>query len=193
METSWHITVNHSGKMLNMQSLSSSHPPSCEKKPCYKECFDVRLVKRWSSVTKARARNTDAMINVLLPDAALPRVNAAVFRLNAGGELWNVTHARNMIRIAKHNPRTTFALWTHEPKLVQAAIKSEGKPCNLVLVYSSMNYNKPDRKPKNFDKVFTVYTKDQDVDINCGALKCFDCLKCYTVGEPTVYIKERKK
>lgn len=196
----WHITTKHTGKMENMQSLSSANPPSCFERAAKKQgpcgaCYDLLMKKRYKNLNAAHAKNSDAMINVLLPTAALPRVNAAYFRLNAGGELWNVTHAVNMLRIARHNPHTSFALWTHEPKLVIEAIKKEGKPSNIKLIYSSQNFNKRDRLPRYFDKVFTVYTKEEatSVEINCGARKCFDCLKCYDPNNKTVFINELKK
>jgi hypothetical protein len=188
--------------MAGMQSLSSANPPSCLERAAKKQgpcgdCYDLLMKRRYKNLNPAHARNSDAMVNVPLPSAALPRVNASFFRLNAGGELWNVTHAINMLRIARHNPYTNFALWTHEPKLVIEAIKKEGKPDNITLIYSSQNYNKRDKLPRFFDKTFTVFTKDfinsNDVDINCGARKCFDCLKCYDPRNKTTHINELKK
>jgi hypothetical protein len=164
--------------------------------PCH-GCYSQRAMARYPSAHQRFEKNTEALSKVLLPLAALPRVNASVIRFNAHGELKNALMAINYFRIAKHNPRTQFSLWTHDPKYVQEAIKKEGKPENLILIYSSQKYNKPDRLPRNFDKVFTVYTKDfvkqNDININCGAKKCWDCFKCYDPNDTTKHIKELKK
>ena len=203
MKADIHITKRMTGKMEHMQSLSSGFSDSCYVRsnmpdsPCY-GCYSIRMMKRYKNAKDRFQKNTDAMNNVLLPSVALPRINASIFRFNAHGEIDNVIHARNFLRIAKHNPRTQFTLWTHDPKKVIAAIKEEGgKPDNLILIYSSQKLNKIDKLPMHFDKVFTCYTKDyiknNTVDINCGEKKCFDCMTCYDKDNKTVQINELMK
>jgi len=155
-------------------------------------------MKRYENAKNRFQKNTEAMNNVLLPNAALPRINASTFRFSAHGELDNVIHARNSLRIAKYNLRTQFTLWTHDPKKVITAIEEEGgKPDNLILIYSSQKLNKIDKKPLHFDKVFTCYTKDyvknNTININCGEKKCFDCMTCYDKNNKTVQINELMK
>lgn len=196
------ITENMSGKMDMMKSLNSGFSKACHirskdpESPCY-GCYSQKAMKRYKTASVRFQKNTDALSKVLIPEIALPRVNASTFRFNAHGEIENNIHAVNLFRIAKKNPRTQFSLWTHDPKFIQHAIKKEGKPSNLILIYSSQKLNKADRKPKNFDKVFTVYTKDHaknnHIDINCGAKKCWDCMKCYDPNDTTTHIKELLK
>lgn len=197
-----HTTETMSGKMSFLKSINNGFGEGCHRRskdpesPCF-NCYSIKAMKRYPSAANRFQKNTDAMTNVLLPEAAIPRINASVVRFNAHGELSNALHARNLFRIAKRNPRTQFSLWTHDPKYVQEAIRHEGKPENLILIYSSQKLNKADRKPKNFDKVFTVYTKDfvkeNQTEINCGKMKCWDCMKCYDPTDTTTHIKELLK
>ena len=66
------------------------------------------------------------------------------------------------------------------------AIKELGKPDNLICVYSSDHLNQVSQDFSNYswiDKVFTVYdkaySKQNNVEINCGARNCLTCHKCY--------------
>ena len=106
-----------------------------------------------------------------------PVVTTELFRINAHGELINVIHARNMLRLAKANPNTKVGLWTKRPNLVWEAIKLEGKPDNVSLVYSSPWVNLESKPPRDFDHTFTVF--DYDTNINCGGHKCNECRLCY--------------
>ena len=63
--------------------------------------------------------------------------------------------------------------------------KRRAKPDNLIIIRSSMFINKAVKPGYWFvDKTFTVYDKEyikaNQVDINCGARDCINCLKCYT-------------
>ena len=86
------LTKKMNGKMEYMQSLNSGFAPSCyvrsntSDSPCY-GCYSMRMMKRYKTAEQRFKKNTDAMCNVLLPDAALPRINASVFRFNAHGEI----------------------------------------------------------------------------------------------------------
>jgi hypothetical protein len=114
-------------------------------------------------------------------------------RFHAFGELINVVHLYNYLKIVEAAPDKTFALWSKRVDLMRK-LDSKLKPKNLITIYSTPRIDviKP-VIPKGFDKVFTVYSrkfaKDNDIDINCGAKKCFTCKRCYSFDGPT-YINE---
>lgn len=184
-----HITSKHTGKMEGMVSLSTSPGANsfCQKMSksdnnviCEK-CYAFRLCKIYPSLEKALARNSEILSSGPLEE--VPRVNVAYFRFNSFGELHNEVHLINLITIAMHNKKTTFVLWTKRKDLVNKCKVSI--PKNMIMIYSSSKINprKSTKPPKNFDKLFSVYSKDyvkeKNIDINCGGNKCFDCLKCY--------------
>ena len=67
----------------------------------------------------------------------LPTILDAFFRFNAHGELINLTHLENLVRIAKKNPHCNFALWTKRNDLIVKYFKTRDKPKNFILVYSN--------------------------------------------------------
>jgi len=195
-----HITTKHTGKMDGMVSLSTSPEKNSFCKGMAKsdnnviceKCYAFRLCKIYPSLEKALARNSEILSSGPLEE--VPRVNVAYFRFNSFGELHNAQHLANLISIAKHNSRTTFALWTKRKDLVNRC-KIE-IPSNMIMIYSSSKINprKSTNPPKNFDKLFSVYSKDyakkNDIDINCGDRKCFECLKCYDKNSGYDIIRE---
>jgi len=127
------------------------------------------------------------------PRRYLPRPpNALYIRFSAHGELINLAHAVNLLRICDLAPGSTFSLWTKRPGLVAQAIKRHGgKPSNLILIFSNdKEFNKAAALPPGFDKTFNNQTeKDKGSPSNCfGA--CLDCLKCYTLEDKTRHIFE---
>jgi len=197
--TGIHFTLNHTGKMEGMQSLSTSclMNPAClarMKDPdsiCSK-CFAAAMHKRYSALGLRLAHNTQALSEKLYSINELPIVNAAFFRLESFGDLVSVTQAQNYLRLCERNPWTRFALWTKNPGYLARAIELEGsKPDNLSVILSSpyMNTTCDAGRWDFVDKTFTVWTKDainaQNVQINCGSRKCLDCMLCYTKNDVT--------
>lgn len=198
--TGVHFTLNHTGKMEGMQSLSTSCTlnPACAarmKDPdsiCSK-CFAAAMHKRYSALAACLEKNSVALSQWCYYPEELPIINAAFFRLESFGDLINTDHARNYLRICKRNPWTRFALWTKNPGILARAIEMEGgKPENLNVILSSPFINTPcDASPWPFvDKTFTVYDKPGQKEleaaggcINCGSRKCLDCLLCYTKND----------
>lgn len=138
----------------------------------------------------AWARNGQILSAGPLDFKQIPKFQpGSIVRFNGHGELVNGQHMGNILAICRNNPESTFTLWTKRIGLVQAAIRKYGKPENLILIRSSKSLNKAAKLPRYFDKVFTVYSKDQDVKINCGAKSCATCRLCYTHNE-IVHVKE---
>lgn len=121
----------------------------------------------------------------------VPRIKDRFFRFNSHGELINSLHLFNLYRIAIKNSQTTFTLWSKRIGIVSRFFKKHKKPDNLILIYSNPFIDKKVKKPKVFDKVFNVKTKD--IDINCGNKKCLACLYCYQRDNGIDVINEKIK
>lgn len=191
-----HITEKMSGKMEGMMSLSTSCKtnPFCAKHAAVKgsiceKCYAQRQMKRYTRMSPCLEKNAEVLTSSVIPIEYLPTINAAFFRLEAFGDLINTTQVVNYFNLCKKNPHTKFALWTKNPQMI-APVASE-KPDNLQIVLSSIMINQTvNNKYPFIDKIFTVYdqaTIDRDnININCGAKKCLECLKCYTKGETVI-------
>lgn len=200
-----HFTLKMNGKMSGMQSLSTSvlENPFCKKyrleegSICSK-CYAATQMKCYINMQACFARNTEVLTKQIIPIQDWALLNAAFFRLEAFGDLNNVTQVINYFNLCKANPQVNFALWTKTPALIQAAInKGYKKPKNLQVVLSSKRINEVAEIKHDFiDKVFTVYDKEyikeHNVDINCGKKKCLACRKCYTKNK-LVFINEELK
>lgn len=187
-----HFTVNHTGKMENMVSLSTAVTTNkrCQKNASIKgsvceKCFAARQMKIFPSMQNPMAENQRILTSDILPDELLPVINNLYFRFEAFGDLNNATQVINYFNICKKNPAVKFALWTKNPDYIAEAIRAgHNKPENLNIVLSSLFLDKERKTRYDFvDKVFTVYTKqyikENDVNINCGAKNCFTCGLCY--------------
>ena len=203
-----HYTINHTGKMAGLQSLSSSVllNPSCIKRMqnndtiCSK-CFAAAMMNRYKDLDRCVQENTPILTGSVLPDSVLPIIPVRYFRFESVGELINATQVINYFNIARKNPDTLCALWTKNPHIVARAIAAgHEKPANLQIVLSSPLINKPIKSTKYgfIDKIFTVYDKKSAtaVNINCGARSCLACGRCYRsnpAGVAVQYVNELLK
>ena len=137
------------------------------------------------------------------------------FRFEALGDLINVAHAKNYMKMCLKNADADCALWTKNPHLLWTAVLAMGgKPQNVQFVLSSPYVNKPDIGTywrynarcnevfgyPLFDKLFTVWTEDEakkkNVQFNCcGAdgmkdRKCKNCLNCYKRENYNEFVNE---
>jgi hypothetical protein len=120
----------------------------------------------------------------------LPTINAAIFRFHGHGELINPVHLRNLYAIARHNPQTTFALWTKRRALVRLG---QVRPDNVVLIYSNPSLDRIMQKPpKGFDRVFNNVPASYTGPANCTGQKCIECLVCYQHGGEAVIVEHAK-
>jgi hypothetical protein len=187
-----HFTVNHSGKMEGMVSISTSVTTNerCEKNAKIKgsiceKCFAAKQMKVFPSMEKPMVENQRILTSEILPLEKLPIINNIYFRFEAFGDLNNDIQVINYFNMCYKNPRVKFALWTKNPDFIAEAIaKGYEKPENLNIVLSSLFLNKERINRYDFvDKVFTVYDKsyikENNVNINCGARNCFSCGLCY--------------
>lgn len=124
---------------------------------------------------------------------ALP-IASRVCRFNSDGDIENATQARNYFRTAKAHSGVRFALWFKNLPAVRAAYEAEGKPKNLILIYSScrIGESREDlfRTYPWIDYCFTVYPDHKTTDAaitaganSCNGKKCKECgrrgFSCY--------------
>lgn len=202
--TGIHPTLNHTGKMEGMASLSTSCQlnPYCRSRAENPElvcshCYAQRQMKMYKNMNPLLKRNTEILTSRLLEDEEIPIINRRFFRFESFGDLVNETQCLNYFRICKKNPKVHFALWTKNIWIVEEAIKTETKPKNLQVVLSSYKLNQQGNTYwfPYVDKIFTVFTKEyikaNNISINCGAANCLKCQKCYLPGER--FINEKLK
>ena len=190
-----HFTLNHTGKMNGIHSLSTSCKGNaqCQKNAQIKgsiceHCFSFAMMKRYTNLDSCMERNAEILRAGILPADQIPTTTGVIFRFESFGDLANWIQAANYIQIATRNPQTRFALYTKNPRFIAEAIaKGYEKPANLVIVFSSLFLNAQARAPYPFiDKVFTVYDSEEKAPngINCGARSCFTCQRCYRASKP---------
>ena len=200
-----HYTVNHTGKMEGMQSISTSviENSRCAKNAQIKgsiceKCFASKQVKIFPSMQKPLAKNQEILTSRILDDHEIPTIYAKYFRFESFGDLNNDIQVINYFKHCYKNPDVKFALWTKNPDYIATAIKKGyEKPNNLNIVLSSLFINVQRKTRYEFvDKVFTVYDKqhigENETNINCGSRSCFKCGLCYEKNDVKI-INEKLK
>lgn len=206
-ETGLHVCIKHNGKMEGLQSLSTSPVLNkyCEyrsKNPALicNKCFAIAMHNgAYPDLNNCTKKNTEILTSRILADEEWILLNVAYFRLEAFGDLNNVTQAINYLNFVRLNPQVTaFSWYTKNPWFIEQAFKQTGmkKPKNLIIGISSPCYNHP-VKPDRWwfaDFVFTVYTAEyaveHDIQINCGDRVCMECLRCYKHHKGIMYVNE---
>lgn len=175
--------------------MQATEDPAIICRYCYtKSMWDAaRFAHHIIGLILANVKLTDA-------EAATIAIPTGFFRFNSDGELINSTHAENLLRIARTHPATSFAIWTKRPALLDAAIRKEGKPENLICGVSSPMINTPFRERWSWtDFIFTVYTPAgmekalTRGERECNGRKCMMCgFHCYHQhsGPGPVYVAE---
>jgi len=193
------ITLNHSGKMKGMQSLSTNTLTNslCTKNHqiegsiCAK-CYSQTLLKMRKTLQAKTERNTILLTKRILKFEELPYVNTLYFRFEAFGDVHNRTHLINYMNMAIKNPHCRFALFTKNYKVAYEYFQHNPIPTNVNIILSSLMINKPISVDKFIKagikvKTFTVYRKEavaqNNIEINCGAKSCISCLNCYTKND----------
>ena len=204
------FTFKHTGKMKNMISLSTcckcnqhcAEHAKVKGSICEK-CYAQRMLnnKFYDNLKKVLENNYKVLTTVIIPVEEWPIINTAAFRLEAFGDVDNEIQAINYFNFCTKNKQIPWAAaWTKNPLIFDNVIKAgHKKPKNLNIGISSILLNtvaKIDAFPW-CDFVFTVYDpdyiKEHDIAINCGALLCIGCLKCYKKHKGVIYINELLK
>lgn len=168
------VSTNLRGKMSGMTVITSSCKgnPHCEKLAQIKgsiceHCYAMRGLSYMRGPREAYTKNGELLSSDIIPTRELPFINATYCRLESHGDIINETHLENYMRICRHNPQTTFVLWTKMYELVYNYFKSHKAPKNFILVVSSLKVNQPmEEMLARFKglglkrvKLFTVYDK----------------------------------
>lgn len=140
------ITYKHEGKMRYIISISTNCGlcPYCEIRAknelctCNK-CYAGGLLRMRKGLKDKTTRNTYLLTSAILPRAAIPFINACVFRFESFGDLINEIQVVNYFNIAKYNPGCHFTLWTKNAFLIRQAFEHYDikKPRNLTIIFSS--------------------------------------------------------
>ena len=214
---------NHTGKMEGMHSISTAVTvnPLCPARRAAAlkaledakakgidipehiclSCFAEAQLEYQSS-TDIKYRRAFEILNYKVYDLEdFPVLNLLVFRIESFGDVASVTQARNYIRLVKRNPMTICTAWTKNPGIWKEAFKIEGKPENMIMIYSNPIVDSAIDEKAFFaalkvsfpflDKMFSVFTLE-DETTNCGGRHCLTCLNCYRKDGP-VFIHEVKK
>lgn len=191
------ITYHESGKIEGIFSLDTacSNNDFCPRMQATeapevicKYCYTRNL---WDSSTRAHHITGEILskIEFTAEEAALIPVPGLTVRFNSDGEIINLTHAVNLLRIAATHPAVTFTVWTKRPAILDQAIRQEGKPANLICGVSSPMINTPFRERWTWvDFIFTVYTPEgmrralARGEVECNGRKCLECgFHCYRI------------
>lgn len=131
------------------------------------------------------------MLSRPMADSEFPRTWEDVIRLETHGELLNLQHLQNYVRLCELNPQTQFTLWTKRVNLIrEAALRGISQPSNLHIKISSPFLNRESHVDKTWYQahgwnltLFTVYdlahATQEHKEITCGGRECRTCMKCY--------------
>jgi hypothetical protein len=171
-----------SGKLDGIYAINTSplNNPFCQKSSKSKgticeSCYSIKALSSYRNNCDEPYQANGKLLGKRWDDA--PFINVGILRGSGHGELINKAHFENLLDICDKNTHLTLSLWTKRKDIVQKVLKVRIKPSNLILIYSSPMIDKQAKLPDYFDKVFTVYSEDNQI-INCSG-KCIDCMKCY--------------
>lgn len=209
------ICKNHTGKMENLLSISTSCKCNtiCAERAknrnsiCY-HCYAQKQLSYQHTTNDKLTANYNFYTNVELTDSDIPFINAAFFRFESFGDLQNIRQFENYCIIARNNKHCHFVLWTKNVHIIKQYIDSgyNAIPDNLYIIVSSPFLNHCIRIDELteldyigfVDAVFSVYDEDtiasENININCGGRKCSECLRCYTLNHNKItFINEKLK
>jgi hypothetical protein len=182
---------NMSGKLDGFKSIStntktnrfciSMHNSKKKDQICTK-CYSHKMLDTYrKNMEPALQRNSDLLSSRNLDDTEVPLIMEAFYRFNAHGELINMQHLVNLVKIVEHNPHCTFALWTKRKNYIKELFSVRPKPANLILIYSNPKISNILKEPPlHFDKTFNNVLEHENVsEQNCTGQKCKNCLLCY--------------
>ena len=210
--------TEHEGKMKFIPSISTCSKCNklCQLRIQNKEavcahCYADQMLDYRKNLVESTERNHEILSDHLFTRKELKDVKIKwtekmlegnpkrLVRLEAFGDVDNVTQARNYIRIVKANRGCHFAVWSKNSGIWAKAFELEGKPKWLMFVLSSLRVNKPDepgpRIAPYVDHVFTVYNSahiaEHGTKTNCAGKSCAKCGRCYRKNPADFYVNEK--
>jgi hypothetical protein len=156
-------------------------------------CYSLRMLRSYRKNCQPAFERNNKLFSGRV-QGGLPKFKEGEYvRWNGHGELVGFEHYSWCLAIARANPKTTFALWTKQKKLVQDVHNAYiMRPKNLILIYSNPIIDDVMNQPPTwFDKVFNNVSEDHP-DENCTGQKCKDCLLCYSKDTTDVIVEHVK-
>ena len=186
------------GKLLNIPTINTNPLDNkfcnrmCKTNAVCKHCYSRAMLQGLrKNCGPVWSQNGKILSESIIPDDQLPVINSVWFRFSGHGELLNSTHFLNLCKIATHNHRTQFVLWTKRKDIVRKHIQEV--PSNMRLIYSNPRLNNVMKHaPDGFDKVFNVVSKDS-YKSNCHGKACWQCGLCYDANSTTECLIEQLK
>lgn len=108
------------------------------------------------------------------------------FRWHDSGDIQGQTHLKNIFEVCRQTPGVRYWLPTKEHKIVEAVLKKEEKPKNLVIRLSGHNL---DEVPESDDQVSSTHTSEDKVTGAhiCQAVKQHgSCGRCRACWKPNI-------
>jgi hypothetical protein len=149
-------------------------------------CYALKANYAYESVKKAHANRVEALQNPQWADAMIKLIGSQskekYFRFHDSGDLQNLQHLFDIVRIAEALPEIKFWLPTKEKGLINQYMRSFGDfPANLCVRVSAAMVD--GKAPAGFDNTSTVFDKGSAIGSECEAYKnqnkCGDCRKCW--------------
>jgi len=130
-------TISHgNGKIGDVPNVSLLPIASCPKGiPCAKQCYDCKACRMYPTVRAARSRNWQAAQKDRDQYFAgireyLQRYHPKYFRWHVGGDIPDQGYYRQMCKIARDHPETSFLAFTKNHSL---DFRGRTKNLNIVL------------------------------------------------------------
>lgn len=162
-------------------------------------CFSEAMQDRYSTMYIKYIVATEILTSKVFDIEDFPLLNVSIARKESFGDInpvnnGGINQGLNYIHDCKRNPDTMFSCWTKNPYTWKMVFEIEAKPENLIMIYSDPVINGSMQDPEALlfaiqcifpfiDKIFIVYDKEyiknHNVSINCGALSCNSCRRCY--------------
>ena len=145
MQSNKRVTISRGNRKLGAIMNVSIQPVQCCPKgiPCAEGgCYALKSLRLYPKTRKAWAKN--ARIAKTNPRSYFSQISNSIadrkpryFRWHVAGDILNVDYLRQMCRIAAHNPRTQFLVFTKAFDIVNAYENREALPRNLVVIFSA--------------------------------------------------------
>lgn len=183
------LKVSISNGNSKMGAIPSVSLPACitcnPAAPCFKECYAIRIARRYKQTNAAYKRN----LSILQNNAAsywMQVKTAAMFttyfRYHVSGDIPNIEYFNNMVALAKELPGTKFLAFTKQYNIVNVYLNNGGTiPENLKIIFSNWGEWKTEN-PHNLPVCEIIFP---DTEINnswkiCGG-NCTECA-CRGIG-----------
>lgn len=187
-------------KMGLIPSISLPPVITCKHcETCAKQCYALRMCKRYKSVKNAYDRNLE-LLNTNR-DSYFLQVKAAAmlsryFRFHVSGDIIDIDYLDRMVKVARELKGTEFLCFTKNYEDVNEYFETHRKPKNLHLIFS-LPFDGSKIENKHNLPTAAVIFKGQDVPKNykmCGG-NCTECANtcggCWTLknGETIAFNK----